>query len=277
MMLISVIWFYAVAVYRWFRGWDPLGTSSRHGFFVASAGIMGLLWTCVGFYSVTQTINAWVWEGHSAQFLLNLALTSSMVIGGIQILWRTVQLYESTEFGSPPQHELKAVSFILKDSRGVACLNYLRRLMRGTLIGAGVGASLGGLMRFTQPASFPDVMTGMTVFAVFGSFAGCLIGTARAVYPRNPPRWLSGCVWIGGGMLLGGPAFHLIGAFLPAWLVTRNQLVVGTFSIMFGPLIGASVGGLVFSELGKRRVERNGSSTSPNDAEGPNRKKRGGD
>jgi hypothetical protein len=66
-------------------------------------------------------------------------------------------------------------------------------------------------------------------------------------------------MWIAGGMLLGGLACYLIGAFLPAWLLIRDELVVGILSILFGPLIGASVGGLVFSELHKRRVERNGS------------------
>jgi hypothetical protein len=106
----------------------------------------------------------------------------------------------------------------------------------------------------TGAAIAPD-----SLLPILGGFAGLLIGGLVVVSRRNVPRWLTGCTWIGGGLLLGGPAFYLMGALLPAWVGASDGLGWGIVSILFGPLIGASVAGLVFSELAKRRVERNGS------------------
>ena len=127
--------------------------------------------------------------------------------------------------------------------------------MGGMLLGAIAGAALAR----------------NTFMLILGGLAGLLIGGLVAAYKPNAPRWLMGCAWIAAGTVFGALGGALIGSALLG-LSTHGRApdvsgmggllgdaVHAFFGSILGALVGASTGGLVLSELLKRRAERNGS------------------
>jgi hypothetical protein len=140
-----------------------------------------------------------------------------------------------------------------------AWVNYCAWLMGGMLLGAIAGAAL-------APNTFMLILGGLA-----GLLIGGLGGGLVAACKPNAPRWLMGCAWIAAGTVFGAIGGALIGSALLR-LSTHGHApdvsgmggllgnaVHAFFGSILGALVGASTGGLVLSELLKRRAERNGS------------------
>ena len=102
-----------------------------------------------------------------------------------------------------------------------------------------------------------------------GLLIGGLVGALVAACKPNAPRWLMGCAWIAAGTVFGAIGGALIGPELLG-LVTPHVPSHGAFALGPGPvgaflgsicgaLVGVGTGGLILSELLKRRAGRNGS------------------
>src|SRR5262249_51800742 len=99
------------------------------------------------------------------------------------------------------------------DAKRKAWVNYWGWFMSGMLLLTTAGMVLGS-------AAFG-------LIGLAGLLIGALVGGQIAASKRNAPRWLTGCIWIGGGMLLGGPAGAMIGAALPVTMNWRDVSTMG--------------------------------------------------
>jgi hypothetical protein len=136
-----------------------------------------------------------------------------------------------------------------------AWFSYCVWLITGALLGAIAGAAFAAACMLLPQPNYTD-KSAIAVMAMFGGFAGLFhgewlaVGTALA--KRNAPRWCMCCAWVGGGTVCGTIDGAVIGAGwpTPGW----GFILYGFFGGVIGALMGASVGGLVVSELLKRRA-----------------------
>jgi hypothetical protein len=197
------------------------------------------------------------------------------------LIWAAVSILASLVIGIP----LGAITLKLLRTGPklkASCLHYLPRLMRGTLLGAVIGAGFFVLIRYGNPPNqfgpeppvLPDLLINMEIFAIIGFWAECLIAAARSVLggrhgeaTSDMSKGASGCLGaflgcVAGALLGGAPAF-LGGLLFETWCSHNMNPDAGmgirllTGGILLIALYGGALCGIIVGLVwGLRRVKR---------------------